>query len=711
MARFRGSSAIRPWLVAIAAAVSWAFTIEAAHAVDGITLELEGAAGAGWSAAAIVVELELQPAGLRATATIAAFSVGDSGAVARDVKLVCGELELSGNEITCLNAQVAGLLPEIGPQQAAGRIRYDRATGDLDVALGGLSLASGRADLDLALRDSGWSARAVIRDADAVALAAWVGRFSDALPVAPQSGSLDLNLNARGTATTLATLDFTATTNALNVGNDAGTLATDGLEAQVQGSVRRESEDWRFDGAVAAPAGQAYFEPVFIDFAAGELRAEFAGRYSADGRVAFERFAIDHRDALSAAGSAALKPGDTWSIEMLDVRIDELRLPGAFTTYLAPFVLDSPFANLATRGQLRGGLSIVEGLPSSFDLYIDSVTADDGAGTIAVSDLSGEVHWTAPESEADVEAEESVLATPAVSALSWSGGSLFGLTLGASELRFTTRGRGLRLIEETTIPVLDGAVDLEAFRIRNLGRENVAFLIGAEIRPISVAQLCRAFGWPEFGGTLAGSIRKLRMRDGVVSLGTTLAAQVFDGEIRLGDLRLERPFDDWPRLYANIELERLDLEQVTAAFSFGRITGRLGGRVSGLELFNWMPVAFDAELATPPGDRSKHRISQRAVQNIGSLGGSGAGVTAALSSGFLRFFEDFNYARLGISCRLRNEVCEMGGVAPAEGDGYYLVKGRGVPRIDVIGNRKRVDWPRLVHQLIAITEAEGPVVQ
>jgi hypothetical protein len=123
-----------------------------------------------------------------------------------------------------------------------------------------------------------------------------------------------------------------------------------------------------------------------------------------------------------------------------------------------------------------------------------------------------------------------------------------------------------------------------------------------------------------------------------------------------------------------------------------------------------MPIAFDATLATPRGDRSKHRISQRAVENIGSLGGSGAGVTAALSSGFLQFFEDFNYDRLGISCRLRNEICQMGGVEPAEGRGYYLVKGKGLPRIDVIGNRTRVDWPRLVRQLIAITESEGPVV-
>ena len=90
-----------------------------------------------------------------------------------------------------------------------------------------------------------------------------------------------------------------------------------------------------------------------------------------------------------------------------------------------------------------------------------------------------------------------------------------------------------------------------------------------------------------------------------------------------------------------------------------------------------MPEAFDAFLFTPPDDRSQQRISQRAVTNLSSIGGgSGGGVAAALQGGFLRFFDDFGYDRLGLSCRLANDVCLMGGVMPAPG-GYYIVKGSG----------------------------------
>ena len=77
----------------------------------------------------------------------------------------------------------------------------------------------------------------------------------------------------------------------------------------------------------------------------------------------------------------------------------------------------------------------------------------------------------------------------------------------------------------------------------------------------------------------------------------------------------------------------------------------------------------------------------------------------------MKFFEEFNYAKLGISCRLDKEICLMDGIDPAPKGGYYLVKGRGLPRINVIGNAPQVDWPRLVAQIRAIMESDGPVVE
>jgi hypothetical protein len=369
-------------------------------------------------------------------------------------------------------------------------------------------------------------------------------------------------------------------------------------------------------------------------------------------------------------------------------------------------MLDSSFKAVESAGRIEASARLRSGEPESLEVHFHDVLIDVNARAMAIEGLQGRWQWRDEDAREDDASEDEIGA----SRIAWSGGALFGLSLGASELKFLTEARNFRLLEPARIAILDGALQLESLRARNVGLPSVAFIIDAEIQPLSVQHLSKAFGWPEFGGSLAGKISKLRMREGVLTLGTTLEARVFDGQVRVSDLKLEQPFGKWPRFYSNIALDRLDLELVTGAFSFGRITGRLSGEIKGLEMFAWSPIAFDAKLYTPPGDRSRRRISQRAVENIGSIGGGGAGVTAALSSGFLRFFEEFNYAQLGISCRLHNEVCEMNGAAPAPNGGYYLVQGRGLPRIDVIGNSRRVDWPRLLQQLIAATESSGPVV-
>jgi hypothetical protein len=185
--------------------------------------------------------------------------------------------------------------------------------------------------------------------------------------------------------------------------------------------------------------------------------------------------------------------------------------------------------------------------------------------------------------------------------------------------------------------------------------------------------------------------------------------KVFDGTTVIRDLRMTSPFGSLPQLYANIDINSLDLALLTQAFDFGRISGRLEGYVHDLRLSNWKPVQFDASLATPKTNPGKRRISQRAVDNLTQIGGGPSGM---LQRGFLQFFEDFSYQKLGLSCYLRNEVCEMSGIEEAK-QGYYIVKGGGglPPWINVVGYTRRVDWSDLIARLIAVRDSSGPVIE
>lgn len=700
-----------PALLASLAALTIATLV---GAVDDVTFEVERVNGAGWTAEGVVVQLTLPESTAGASATIARVRLGTPSQELRNLRIECPALEISTTIIACRHARLAGNLPTIGAQVLSGNIVFGRQTGSLDVDLSGLRLGPGQIAVSGSMRDSGWNARVNLDRVELEPLLKLARDLKLPLPELSATGLVTMSLVADGSQASVRRARIDAKFAEITANNAEGSLATDKLSFDLQADIEQSASDWLFQAVVKSSSGQAYAQPVFLDLGAHAIDLSARGKWGGDGVLGVEHFSVDHRDVARGQGSATLKFDDEQPLRALTLNLHALQFPGAYESYFQPLLLDTNFKSLKTSGGIAGDIVIENGAPSSVDLKFSAIDVDDGNRTLVLNGVTGDLHWRDPKNLTEADADDDDRVGPAQSAdsvLRWAGGTLLNLDLGATELRFNTHGRQVRLLEPARIPILDGALDLESFRIRNAGLPTVAFMVDATIQPISVQQLCKAFGWPEFGGRIGGKISKLRMRERVVTLGTTLQAQVFDGEVKISDLRLEQPFSQWPRFYSSIALDNLDLEPVTSAFSFGRITGRLSGAINGLQLFNWEPVAFDARLYTPPNDRSRHRISQRAVENIGSIGGGGAGVTAALSSGFLRFFDDFNYDRLGVSCRLENEVCHIEGVAPAPNGGYYLVKGKGLPRIDVIGGARRVDWPRLVRQLIALTEAEGPVIQ
>jgi hypothetical protein len=209
-------------------------------------------------------------------------------------------------------------------------------------------------------------------------------------------------------------------------------------------------------------------------------------------------------------------------------------------------------------------------------------------------------------------------------------------------------------------------------------------------------------------GSIGGDIPELRYRRGTLSMDGELVVRVFDGRVSASHLELIEPFGRAPRVHAELDVKNMDLELLTRAVDFGTITGRLDAHVTGLELSDWEPVRFDARLASSAGDYPR-KISQRAVQNISALGGAGA--AAAIQRSFLRFFHEFGYQKLGLSCRLENGVCEMNGIESAP-QGYVIVKGGGIPAISVIGYNRSINWRELLARLKRITQENvKPIVK
>jgi len=622
-----------------------------------------------------------------------------------DLAFTCPELQIAGDELRCERGRLSGALGSLGAQDthfAARRSAEGRLTLDIEA----FAIANGRGRLQLELDGERWQAAARLAGLDIARLAAvakpWAAVPDDMTVAGRAAGEFRATgagdvLETAGADVTIESLDFADAAGALAGEKLAGSLS---LEAVAADAGRLETR-----GRLGLAAGQAYSDPVFLDFGALPADLEFDGVFEIEAaRFAARTFTLDHRDVLKAHGSAALDFAGPTLLTDAEIRIEALTLGNAMPAYVQPFLVNSAFRDVTGNGIVRGDVEITGGLPTRAALDLEGVGIASETAAVSLAGLRGPFRWydDASRSALAGDIDDALFE----SRLTWDSGRLWGLEIGPADLPFATTGRHFRLLSPATIPVFDGALAVETLRVRHAGTDEMYVRFDAAIRPISVALLSRAFGWPEFQGTLEGSIPGLQLRQGVVTLDGAFEARVFDGRVAVGELSLRDPLGKYPRLFANIGIENLDLELVTRTFEFGTITGRLSGYISDLETFDWMPEAFDAFLYTPPDDRSRRRISQRAVTNLSSIGGgSGGAVAAVLQGGFLRFFDDFGYDRLGLSCRLANDVCIMGGVQPAPG-GYYIVKGRGLPRIDVIGSQTRVGWTTLVRQLGAMMESE-----
>ncbi len=658
-------------------------------AIDGFELDAAPAAAATGSVRVRAARVR----GLAATGPLSKFA------------LDCPDLRIDGDALRCRRGRLSGALGSLGAQDT----RFDAergADGSLRLALDAFAVAGGRGRLDVDASGSRWRAQAKLAGLDIAGLAE-VAKPLFELPAGftvagraagtfRASGAGDL-LRAAGADLAIETLDFSDEAGALAGEKVAGTVVVD---ATADATSRMPAR-----GRIVLTSGQAYADPVFLDFGAHRADLEFDGALdTATGRFAADSFTLDHADVVKAAGTATIDFAGETFLPSGRIRIDALELANALPAYVQPFLVGTSFRDVAGGGAIRGDVEIEAGLPVRASLDFEDAAFDSPTSAVSLAGLAGRLNWYD-------DATRTALAGTIDDALfesrlGWKSGRLWGLELGPASLPFATTGRHFRLLEPVMLPVFDGGLAIETLRVRHAGAADMYVRFDAEVKPISVSLVSRAFGWPEFQGSLEGRIPGLQLRNGVVTLDGALEARVFDGRVAVKELRLRDPLGKFPRLFANIGVEGLDLELVTRTFEFGTITGRLSGYVSDLETFGWMPEAFDAFLFTPPDDRSRHRISQRAVTNLSSIGGgSGGGVAAALQGGFLRFFDDFGYDRLGLSCRLANDVCVMGGVLPAPG-GYYIVKGSGLPRINVIGSQSRVAWTTLVRQLGSVMASE-----
>ncbi len=634
-----------------------------------------------------------------------AAAVWPSPSTAQRVSLVIGDLQAPGVAIRSLKATLIGgekreLLLEIGAVTVRGRTwRNSRvhcprlelepaliacADGVLDVGerfpLSFTYLTRTKA-LDLTLKPAAqeaWRLRADFDRAEAeVNITIDRGRLARLAPWLPanapriSAGTIGGSMVWHGARAASADLNVEN----LAFSDQSGLRAGEKIQGSIRLDTRQSGAQWRWRARVDWRAGEVFWQPLYLRGEGHQFEAE--GGFDTT-HIEVSKGRLKHT-AVGKTEFSGVWDRQSGAIANGAARTGKLNASNLYAQVLKPFLAGTALGDLRMEGGVEIDARTEQGELAALELRLDKFSAEDIGRRFGLFGASGRIPWRRSE--------------PTRADLAIEGGEVLRLPFGPVKLPLEMHGLRFAL-DKLEVPLLDGALTVNDFRTASES-SGWRWRFSGGITPISMTRFTRTLGLPVMHGTLSGVIPEVRYSGSTLTVDGALVFKGFDGTVVAKNVNLIEPFGKAPRLTADLDLRGLDLELLTRTYSFGSITGRVDAQVTELELANWQPVKFDARVASSPGEYPR-KISQTAVQNISALGGASA--AAAIQRSFLRFFEHFSYDKLGWSCVLRNDVCEMGGIEGAP-QGYVIVKGGGIPALSVIGYNRHVNWQELIERL------------
>ncbi len=512
-----------------------------------------------------------------------------------------------------------------------------------------------------------------------------------------KQGSLNLTGTFSGKQDTMQGFNLTAEVEGLTDQTEVGKVATEKLNLLTNWEAKKFKENWVWQSESKITGGALYVDPVYLEAGVQPIVLNAQGLWNAKTKQAdIQSFTYQHPDVGILSGKGAAYYRDGIKIDKADVNLHSETLQGLLTTYINPFFTESLFTGVTVTGDVQANFTFIHQVLTDTSIHLRKLNLTDEAGRLAINDGSGLLNWS----------DNPMLINR--SELAWQQLSIKGLPMGQTKIPFINQGNSFTLVEKIKIPFLSGfvAVDKFSWQAKKQDEPDVSF--AGSLDNVSLEQLSKTLGWTPLSGNISGQIPGVDYHDKTLTLDGELRINVFDGTVKVNNLASSDLFSDFSKVYGDVQIENLDLDQLTRKFEFGNITGRMSGTINKLVLENWHPVTFYAWLGTPDDDDSTHTISQKAVKNIASIGGGGA--SDALSRSFLGMFETFRYDKIGMGCYLHDGVCQMMGLEAA-GQGYYLIKGGWLPRIDVLGYNPRVNWDVLVERLGRVASPEKVIVQ
>ncbi len=476
--------------------------------------------------------------------------------------------------------------------------------------------------------------------------------------------------------------------NGADFSDESGLHAGEKLTGEIKMAAKKNNSNqtWLWNGLISWTAGELFWEPFYFGKAGNAF--EINGTFKQD-ILTIQNASLLVNEVGKMRATATINT-KTKIVEDVQVTANDVDFAGLYAVFLKPMAQKSAFGNMDVSGKADWQFEIKNLAPTSFELNLRDANMEDKNGKFSFSDVNAHIPWDYDE--------------PKNLQLSYKSGYLLKLPLRETKLTAEINRFSLTA-PQLNLPILDGALNLSDVSAVRLA-EGWAWHLRMDLIPITLSEFSKALDWPVMTGQISGEVPLVTYANRQLNMDGAMKFNAFNGVISMDNLQIDDPLGVVPRLHADLQMRNLDMGNLTRTFSFGAIEGKLDGDVKNMLLENWKPVHLDASIQTSEGKQVK-KISQRAVENITALGGEGT--AAALQRTFLRFFKEFNYEKIGLSCKLRQDVCEMGGVESTP-TGYIIVKGQGIPAVNVNGYTQKVSLKDLLSRIKRITDTNTKVI-
>lgn len=633
-----------------------------------------------WSAEGLHLNLNQTAQGLSLQLTVSEFNHQALTDSVKGIDFRCAEMEQVHHSFFCQKGRLSIAESPYGAQQADVGLKYIDSE-HIEIKLDGLMIAEGGISFVLNMTKAGWQL-----NLDGSQLS--IDRLRALLPseILPQawdvSGWLSIKAKLSGVTSSLQQADVSVEIKQLNYADEEGLQVAENGSGSLHVEAERSDLKWVGSAHLLLNQGQYYSDPYYIELTESPLHLTLKGDWStAQNQLQLEQVDLQLRPVIELKGSGQLDLTE-FAIQHADVQFETAHLDELYKTIIQPLVIGSMADELEITGALQGEIELVDGEVALIRTQLKSIDVEDLRGVFALNGLQGSLAWSNSEKAQ-------------ASRFKVESGHLYQIPHGPLAVHLQALPNGISLLKPLDIPLLGGHIIIDRLEANHIFHGSPEWETGAEVINLSLEELSTAFDWPTMSGKLNGKLPTMHYQDESLDFDGALKVDVFGGQIEVEQLRIKQPLGRVPELFAAAEMKGLDLEQVTRTFSFGHIEGGLEGWIKELHLLNWEPVAFQAQFNSPADDDLPHRISQRAVDNLTSIG---SGVGGSLQNTFLGIFKEFRYNRIELQASLNGDLAELGGIDHPDG-GYYLVKGAGLPRIDVIARNRRVAWKTLVERL------------